>query len=222
MSDPNSLPSHVHPEEALLPWYANGTLGETEQQQVTAHLETCAACKTELEEIKGLKADLIELYATQTGPSPKTARSILGAVAQEAAARRTNLASHGSWMDGVDQWLRSLFLPRWVPTLAATILIAQVGLLLWTTMPATQPEQVTTRSLDMQTARIRVVFQEAATEEQIRMLLQSIHGRVIDGPAKEGLYTVELLASDESTARQKLKMLRERTDIIRSADAIKP
>jgi anti-sigma factor RsiW len=218
MSEQDSLPRHVHPEEALLPWYANGTLGETERQQVAAHLENCAACRTELEETEGLKADLAELYAAQTGPSPKTARSILGAVAQELEARHMNMASRGSRMDGVDQWLRSLFIPRWVPTLAATILIAQVGLLLWITMPATQPEQVTTRTLDMQTARIRVAFQEAATEGQIRLLLQTVRGRIVDGPDLDGLYIVEVLAAGAETSREKLERMRARIDVVRSAD----
>jgi anti-sigma factor RsiW len=218
MNESETLPPGIHPEAALLPWYANGTLGETERQQVAAHLENCAACRTEFEEIKGLKADLTELYAAQTGPSPKTARAVLGAVAQDTAARRTNMATHGSWIDGVDQWFRSLFLPRWVPTLAATILIAQVGLLLWTTMPATQPEQVTTRMLDMQTARIRVAFQEAATEGQIRLLLQTVHGRIVDGPNPNGLYIIEVLAADAETSREKLERMRARIDVVRSAD----
>jgi anti-sigma factor RsiW len=218
MIEPDTLPNHVHPEEALLPWYANGTLSETEREQVAAHLETCRACRIELEEIKSLKADLTKLYAAQPGPSPKTARFVLGAAAQDVAARRTNPVSDGSWMDRVDQWLRSLFTPRWVPTLAATILIAQVGLLLWITMPATQPGQVTTRSLGMQTARIRVVFQEAATEEQIRSLLQTIRGRIVDGPNPNGLYIIEVLAADAETSREKFERLRARIDVVRSAD----
>ena len=218
MMEPNTLPDHVHPEEALLPWYANGTLSETEREQVAGHLETCRACRKELEEIKGLKADLTKLYAAQPGPSPKTVRLVLDAAAYDAAARRTNSISDGSWMDRVDQWLRSLFTPRWVPTLAATILIAQVGLLLWTTMPATQPRQVTTRSLDMQTARIHVVFQEAATEEQIRLLLQTVRGRIVDGPNANGLYIIEVLAAGAETSREKLDQLRARIDVVRSAD----
>lgn len=218
MIEPTTLPSHVHPEEALLPWYANGTLSETEREQVAAHLETCTACKRELEEIKGLKADLTELYAAETGPSQKIARSILHALTRDAAARRTNSTSHALWIDGVDRWLRSLFTPRWVPTLAATILIAQIGLLLWTTMPATEPEKVTTRTLGMQTARMRVVFQEAATEGQIRVLLQTIRGRIVDGPNPNGQYIIEVLAADAETSREKLERLRARIDVVQSAD----
>jgi hypothetical protein len=89
-------------------------------------------------------------------------------------------------------------------------------------MPAIQPEQVTSRSLDMQTARIRVAFQEAATEGQIRLLLQTVRGRVVDGPDLNGLYTVEVLAGDAETNRKKLDLLREHTDVVRSVNSEKP
>jgi endonuclease IV len=74
----------------------------------------------------------------------------------------------------------------------------------------------------VQTARQSVAFQRNATEEQIRSLLQSIRGRVIDGPTVDGLYTIEMLAGNESTTQKKLETLKERTDVIRSVEAIKP
>jgi len=222
MSEPETLPGNVHAEAALLPWYANGTLRAAERQQVAGHLATCAACRTEFEELQRLKADLTTLYSAQPGPSPNTARSVLGAVAQDAAARRATGAAGESWMASLDQWLRALFLPRWMPTLAATILLAQIGLLLWTTMPSTQQEQVVTRSLGTPTARVSVAFQDNATEEQIRSLLQAVRGRIVDGPNPTGLYTIEILSGDAETSRNKLGRLRERTDVVRSAEIEKP
>lgn len=37
MTDPDMMPADVHPEIALLPWYANGTLCDAERQQVSRH-----------------------------------------------------------------------------------------------------------------------------------------------------------------------------------------
>lgn len=222
MSEPETLPGNVHAEAALLPWYANGTLGDGERRQVAGHLATCAACRTELEELQHLKADLTTLYSAQPGPSPNIARSLLGAVAQDAAARRAARADREPWIARVDQWLRALFLPRWMPTVAATILIAQIGLLLWTTMPSTQPGQVVTRSLGMPTARVSVAFQDNATEEQIRSLLQAVRGRIVDGPNPTGFYTIEILSGDTETSSNKLGRLRERTDVVRSAEIENP
>ncbi|NJO35342.1 MAG: hypothetical protein HC869_21895, partial [Rhodospirillales bacterium] len=42
---------HIHPEAALLPWYLNGTLGDAESRQVAGHLQSCAACRSELDEL---------------------------------------------------------------------------------------------------------------------------------------------------------------------------
>lgn len=222
MSDPETLPIEVHPEAALLPWYATGTLGDAERQQVARHLETCAACRGELEELKHLKADLTALYAAQPGPSSKTAGSVLRAVAEDAQAQRGTRASHGSLIERIDQGLRSLFLPRWVPTLVVTIFLAQIGLVMWSTLPTPRSERVTTRSLGIQTSRLTVAFQGTATEEQIRSLLGSVHGRIVDGPTTNDLYTIEILAQDAETRRITLERLRGRVDIIRSADIETP
>lgn len=218
MSEPETLPDHVHPEAALLPWFVKGTLGAAETQQVTRHLEACAACRSELDEVSTVTTALTTIYAGQPGPSPKTARSVFDAVAQDASPRRGTRASREPLMDRIDQWFRSLLLPRWVPTLAATILVAQIGLLVWTTMPSTHPDQVTTRSLGQPTARLNVFFHAAATEEQIRSLLQSIHGRIVDGPDPEGLYKIDVFAVDTETGRRKRDQLREQSKIVRSAE----
>jgi hypothetical protein len=222
MNDPDTLPADVHQEAALLPWYVNGTLSETDRQQLDRHLSTCQACRAELAELTHLKSELATFYASQPGPSSHTARLVLDTVARDASTRRIGQTGLGSWPERVDEWFRSLFLPRGVPTLAATLLVTQVGLVLWLSMPPTQPEQVSSRLLGAQTARLSVAFQSGATEEQIRSLLQLVRGRVIDGPTTDGAYLIEVLAEDQSIAQKKLQTLRERADIVRSADHVKP
>jgi anti-sigma factor RsiW len=222
MNDPDTLPADVHQEAALLPWYVNGTLSESDRQQLDRHLATCPACRAELEELARLKSDLRTFYASQPGPSSHAAQRVLATVAREASARRTGHTGQQSWLERVDQWFRMLFLPRWVPTLAAILVVTQVGLVLWLSLPSRKPEVVSSRSVGVQTARFSVVFQTGATEEQIRSLLLLVHGRVIDGPTSGDAYIIEVLAEDESTAQKKREMLRERTDIVRSVDPVKP
>ncbi len=222
MSDPETLPADVHQEAALLPWYVNGTLSESDRHQIDRHLATCPACRAELEELTRWKSDLGTIYAAQTGPSSQAARRVFDTVMREASTRRIGQTRQQSWLEGMDQWFRALFLPRWVPTLAAILLVTQVGLVLWLSMPPTKSEEVSSRSLGVQTARLSVVFQSGATEEHIRSLLQFVRGHVIDGPTTDGTYIIEVLAEDESIAHKKLEMLRERAEVIRSADLVKP
>ena len=49
--------NHAHEEaQELLPWLANGSLAGTELERVQAHLQTCAACRTELALLHTLRA----------------------------------------------------------------------------------------------------------------------------------------------------------------------
>jgi anti-sigma factor RsiW len=221
MSEPETLPRHVHPEVALLPWYVNGTLADVERNQIARHLETCEDCRVELEEISNLKAGLTAIYDAQPGSSAQTARAVLAAVAAEVRAGRSRPSSQGSWLESIDQWFRSLFTAQWVPTLAAMLFVAQIGLLLWISMPP-EDGQITTRSLGMQTVKLAVAFQPSSSEEQIRALLQSLQGRVVDGPAQDGTYIIEVTAADASVKQNKVELLKKRTDIVRSAETVKP
>lgn len=222
MSDPETIPSGVHPEVTLLPWYASGTLHDAERDQVARHLESCPDCRRELNELSSMKRDLAAFYQSQPAPSPRLARSIMAQVAAERRVGSNRQPEAGSWLNGIDEWLRSLFLPRWVPTLAATLVLAQISLIIWISIRTPHTEEVITRSLGVPTAKIRVTFQPATTEKQIRSVLETVHGRIIDGPTTDGLYTMEFPVADEATARQKLETIRERTDVVRSADLYSP
>jgi anti-sigma factor RsiW len=221
MTEPDTMPADVHPEVALLPWYVNGTLGGTERQQVDRHLQSCALCRRELDELTSMKRLLTATYEAQSAPSARLVRSVMAQVAADARAAGDGASQPSSWLDGMDQRFRSLFLPRWVPTLAVVLLIAQMGLLLWVQLPQTESEQVSTRSLGMQTEAITVTFQPLATEEQIRGLLRQVSGRITEGPTAEGLYTIEVPSTGASTTHTKADLLRARSDIVRSAEPVK-
>jgi len=169
-----------------------------------------------------MKRRLKETYEAQPAPSARVARSVMAQVAADRREGSDRTSTPSSWPHGMDQWFRSLFLPQWVPTLVAALLIAQMGLLLWVRLPTIEQEQVSRRSLGMQTATIAVMLQAFATEEQIRVLLQQVRGQITHGPTAEGLYTIEVLSTDGSTTQRKVDLLSARTDIVRSADLVKP
>jgi anti-sigma factor RsiW len=222
MSEPDTVPSHVHREMILLPWYVNGTLAEAEKELVDRHLPTCPACRSELDDLSALRMDLGAAYHAQPGPSSRAARTVLETVAREASARGMPRPQAGSSLERVDEWFRSLFLPRWMPTLAVLLLAAQIGLLLWVTMPAPEADLVTPRSLGMPGVGLLVEFQQSATEEQIRSLLKTVQGRIIDGPSIEGTYRIEVPAANEPAVHRKLELLRGRQQVVRSVHLVRP
>lgn len=225
MSEQDVLPREVHPEAALLPWYVNGTLKDEERQQVAQHVEVCTLCRNELEELMSIRTSLKVIYESQPGPSEQTARSVLASVGQQGSrkgTKGTRRPDQKPALGFIDEWLRSFFMPRWVPTLVALLLVSQAGILLWLTAPAPDTGEVSTRSLAMQTARIQLSFQSATTAEQIRSLLQSLPARLIDGPTENGEYTIEVLAVDKAAANKKLEVLRSRSDVVHSAQLLTP
>lgn len=223
MSDQDTLPAHVHPEVALLPWYVNGTLSGSDRELVDRHLAACSACRAELADLTLLRNQLTTLYNAEPAPSSRAARSVFERLGREAAVQSLLPAGKRSRLERFDAWLRSLFLPRWAPTLALILFLAQIGVfIMWIRMPMPSTEQVTTRTLGMQTATIVVSFQGTATEEQILGALRSVHGRVTDGPTADGRYTIEVPAADPSALQHKLEALRGETGVVRSADTTRP
>lgn len=222
MSERETLPPDIHPEVGLLPWFASGTLKEPERQQVTQHLEVCASCRQELNEIKAVKLDLIDAYRLEHKPSIELSRSVLHQVAQGAAREQTFPAPHDFPLSGLDQWFRSLLQLPWIPTLAALALAVQFCLLLWVTQPPAQSDQIISRSIGSPTARFKVTFHESATEGQIRGLLDSLHARISDGPDSDHTYVLRIDATDVIVIKTLLSTLRGRTDIVIKAESLSP
>lgn len=222
MKDGEPLPPHIHSEAALLPWYVNGTLREAERLQVDRHLAACDACRTELEELTVMKRTLTATYASQPELSEAAARRLRDRIGREVRTDLEAVPSSPSLPTLIDRWLRALFTVQWVPTMAVLALAVQIGLLIWVSTPAPPPESVTSRSLSMQTATLSIVFQPNAPEEHIRAMLQSVHGRIIDGPTADGQYRIEVPSADAAALAQKTKTLTERTDLVRSVSVVKP
>jgi anti-sigma factor RsiW len=222
MSERETMPAGIHPEGALLPWYANGTLKAEERQHVARHLEACPDCRRELDELSQMKSALTAVYRAEPEPSAQLARSVLNRVAQDAAGRGVAVKGRGHWLDGLDEWFRSLFQPQWVPTLAALALAVQFGLLLWVTTPSGPSEQITTRSVGGSTAAFNVIFEDQATAGQIHVLLDSIGAKVIDGPDAGHAYLIRVSAADPAVTAKTLDTLRARTDMVLRADPVSP
>ena len=176
----------------LLPWYANGTLGETERRTVEEHAAQCERCREEVQACRQL-GEAVRLTATEA-PTPHPARlSRLMARLDEADG-----SSPGARLAGL---LTATPKPvRWVLAgqLAALLLLATAWV--WTPTPPPPADPAEFRTLSdsaavatpAETPRVRVVFTESATERQIRDVLLPIGGQLAGGPSPLGVYTVEL------------------------------
>jgi len=170
----------------LLPWYANGTLGDTERRTVEEHAARCERCRKELEACRQL-GEAVQTAAVEA-PTPHP-------------ARLARLMDRLDEADGspLRARLRGLLTAtpkpvRWVLAgqLAALLLLAAP---LWTLLRTPPPAEFKTLSDPVTVAagpQVRVVFADGATERQIRDVLLPIGGQLAGGPSPLGVYTVEL------------------------------
>ena len=216
--------STAHPVAALLPWYLTGTLKESERRTVDAHLATCAECRAELESLAQLRAPLQGAWAEEPMPILHVKQSVM---TQVQADRRSHhvpsaTAPDGSAGNALEQWFRNLFAPRWIPALAATLLIGQLALLLWTagSQTAPPPDAVTTRGIPPPSIRVTLMFQEAASEARIRAAILDLKGRLVDGPTADGVYTVAVPVAESATLDSQLARLKQQPDLIRRIERV--
>ena len=189
----------------LLPWYANQTLDENERREVETHLITCPECAREVESLSTMQKAVVETENQEPSLPPLALNRALAQIedyertkAPAGSAKRAP-ERRGWWM----QWWES------TPFFARGLIAAQICLVIALVSVAfyqrAHPSVIyitasggTTENND--SARIVVRFKDGATEQEIRQLLLSIKGRIIDGPSAQNLYTVQLSMARDKTA----------------------
>jgi Putative zinc-finger len=216
--------SMAHPTATLLPWYVTGTLKESERRTVDEHLATCVECRAELESLARLRAPLQAALAEESMPVLHVKQAVLMEIQADRDSRYVPnaTASHKGVGNAVERWFRNLFAPRWVPALAATLLIGQLALLLWTveTQNSPPPDLVTTRGISPASVHLTLMFKESASEARIRAVILDLKGRIIDGPTTEGVYTIAIPVAESTTLDLQMARLKQQPDLIRRIDRV--
>jgi len=219
---------HPHATATLLPWYLSNTLGESERRQVDEHLVECDLCRRELDELTALRRHVQQAYGEQPGPSPGMFSSVMARVHDHeegegvASAGRTR-AHAPNRLEGRG---RGLFAARWVPILASILIVAQFGLLVWVLGERRASEHpgsagpIVSRSVPAAAMRLRVVFQDATAEVNVRTAIRELQGRIVDGPTSDGAYTIEV--SEALGLDERIDTLRRQRDVVRSVERMAP
>lgn len=213
---PPELPSDDTHPLTLLPWYVTGTLGAAERAQVEAHLGHCADCQAELASLRDVREQVREAF-TEPDAAPASAHQrVMERVRRSSGARPKVIAPSG--FDRLAEFFQQLLSPKWAPAGAVALIALQVGVLMWAVQEPATPPQITERAVGMPTARVQVFFAPEARESEIRLLLGELRGQIVKGPAPDGSYVIEVLASDDARVQAKLEMLRARTELVTKAE----
>ena len=197
--------SSEHPSE-LLPWYVNGTLSDAERDSVASHVTTCESCQQEIAELKQLHARVKAIEEATQSPGELGLARLKRRIQSEASNTHANINTRTSrhW------WLRRAL------AAAGIIIVLQAGLM-WN-MESQNRQQMHLLS-GTSSADIQVLFTPDAPEAQIRALLQSVHGHIVDGPGAQGIYHIRIESTDnrESELEMAIQTLRKQSDIVRFA-----
>ena len=180
----------------LLPWYANGTLLDGERRTVEAHLADCRRCSEEVAACQSLEAVIRQ--AGQTAPAAHPARLTR-------LMERIDDEERRPWQGFAALFRATPPLARGALAAQLVVLVALTGLLVRQsqrpdeTAPPAPVYQTLSESAPAPspTARLRLVFAEGATEQEVRHLLLDIRGQIVAGPSALGVYTVEVPAGPD-------------------------
>lgn len=204
--------------EALLPWYANGTLTPAETATVERHLAQCPACRAELKQCHAL-ATAVRDTAESWQPAPGGFDRLMAEIDRLEAKPTPAKTRSPPLLQRILDWLGATPNPvRWtlaLESMAVAALLLVVALPMLRTAPEYETLSSDTEPAAAKGPRLRVVFADSATVGDIRQLLRDIDGNIVAGPTALGVYTVALPAADrpDQTLARALSGLRARNQV---------
>jgi len=203
---------------ALIPWYVNDTLADSERQKVDAHVGGCAVCRDDLAVHKRILEGINAQPALDYMPVASLKRlQVRLDVAQAQGALPPIPPLEPSRSDA--PW------PGWMAASIAAMAVA-IGLLAadrWVQFEvrATQPNYhtVTTSIPRPQGEVIRAVFSPSITLVEMQTILDEAQLKIVSGPTEAGVYS--LASNSTLTVRSSLALLR-RHSTVRFAEGTLP
>lgn len=202
--------------EALLPWYAVGTLRRRDRQRVEAALRNDSDLARQADLVREELDETIRMNESLGAPSARVMVRLMAAIDAEALAARKRSSPRA-----VARWLTNLiagFSPRTLAVAAsfAALVIALQAFMLISML--TKPQggyQIA--SVDGEAHRsgtfAMVRFAPQASAAEITKFLESYQATLVDGPKPGGLYRVRVAMTalpKEELARTVLRMQQER------------
>ncbi len=215
MTEVQESPPGVHPVALLLPWYLSGQLNETERAEVQQHLQGCAACGSELASLTALRTQSRQMFMEAPSPSPRLRQAVLGRLRQR--------TSRPTAAERLAQLFQGLLAPKWAPTAAMAVIVAQLGAVAWlATRPHEMSPPIIARDVPTEAIRLKILFNPAAALGEVQAAIHDLGGRIVDGPAADGAYTLELAPDSPQRIAERLRALRERKGLIERIDDAAP
>lgn len=206
--------------EALLPWYAAGTLRRRDRQRVEEALRQDAALARHLELVREELAETIHFNETLGAPRPHVAERLAAAIDAEANAKSRPLPG------AVARWLTGFFanVPPRTLAVAASFAVLAIALQAFMlvdifTKPQEGSQQAALQSGPRHGSFAMVRFAQAASAAEITNFLHNYQAALVDGPTPGGLYRVRIAMTSLAKEEMSKIIARMRQDrIVESAE----
>jgi hypothetical protein len=194
--------------EALLPWYAAGTLRRRDRQRVEAALRQDAelarqGLARQIDLVREELAETIHLNETLGAPPPYVADRLMAAIDAETNAARKHVPG------SVAGWLTGFFanLPPRTLAVAASFAVLAIALQAFMlvdvfTKPQGSSQLASLGGAQRHDSFAMVRFAQAASAAEITNFLHNYQAALVDGPTEGGLYRVRIAM--KSLAKEEL------------------
>jgi anti-sigma factor RsiW len=190
---------------ALIPWYVNDTLADTERQKVDAHVGSCAVCRDDLAVHKRILEGINAQPALDYMPvaSLKRLQARLDAAQTQAAAPLEPGRS-----DARRGWMAAS-----IAAMAVAIGLLAADRWVQFEVRERQPNYrtVTTAIPRPQGEVIRAVFSPSITLVELQTILDEAQLKIVSGPTEAGVYS--LASNSTLTVRSSLALLRRHATV---------
>jgi hypothetical protein len=194
-----------------LPWYVNGTLNQPERAEIAQHLASgCRQCAQEVASLTVLRKAVVAVGDDAPEPSPYLLNRALAQIEDYERTRTEAEKQKAQKARTSFRWLTAMsaIWGRQTPVFARLALATQMTLLLAVGSVAVYEynhRQIEYIPLTGATAHgagavIGVIFNENASEREIRQALDGIGGTIVGGPSAQNIYTIELKVPQGNTA----------------------
>jgi len=177
--------------DALLPWFANGTLDGEEGAFVERHLAQCPRCRQEVDWLRKLYA------ACLAGEAASEAPAVFRKLRRKLEAPRSRWQSLGA---------RPARWTRWVMGAQFALIVALGALSVHDT--EREPAYRTLGALPVvapPAGALVVVFDPSTSEAELRRVMREADARVVDGPTRSNAYVLAVPAGRRDQAIETLK-----------------
>ena len=226
----------------LIPWYVNGNIKPDQRKLVADHLQHCALCQKEVAAMRVLETGL------KQAPSPATVKGdfanlmalVREAEAQQAVASPAGAESHSMRRTGLER-LKSWWAdarvgfstPSWLSAggfamasvMGVLVIVSQVAHLENAGSQESYHTLAQGGSMSMLDERdLTLVFAENASETQVKALISSLQGEIMEGPSTLGAYRIRVHGEGGEPRRiaDTAKRLRANPIIVMAEPALPP